>query len=107
MIEDDLFKEKIIKALDQQAQAHPRRHRVVQGVMSRIEEQRHSKFNRWGIAGFAIAAAITGFAVIPSDVLDHQDQSPQVQVTSQRLTPQLADDLEMLLVLGEDAKHGS
>lgn len=105
---DDPFKQKIVKALDQQAKSHRSRHAVMQGVLARIEENRHRKFNRWGIAGFALAAAITGFAVIPTDMLQtNKDKVSPVQLSSQRLTPQLADDLEMLLVLGEDAKHGS
>jgi hypothetical protein len=103
---DTPLKDKIVKALDQQAQTHRLRQAVMQGVSIRLEENRHRKLSRWSIAGLAIAAAITGIAIIPNDML-HSNPEPQHVLNSQKLTPQLADDLEMLLVLGEDAKHGS
>ncbi|KAA8732721.1 hypothetical protein F4V57_09150 [Acinetobacter qingfengensis] len=104
---DNQLKEKIIETLNQKAQDHQHRHTVIDGVYARLEEKRHHRFNRWGVTGFALAAAITGIVIVPNDVMQKNVQPQQVNVNSQKLTPQLADDLEMLLVMGEDNKHGS
>lgn len=107
MQHDDLNK-KVINALDQKAKTHEKRHVVINNVFAKVEQNRHHNLNRWGFASVALVAAITGFAILPTNVLNEPDQPTNIAVnTSTKLTPQLADDLEMLLVLGEDATHGS
>ena len=101
MQHDDL-NTKIIKALEDKAQNHSKKHVVIDQVFNKIEEQKHQRFNRWGLAGFALAAAITGISIFPSHVVKPTNE-PVLSVSSAKLTPQLADDLEMLLVLGEDS----
>ena len=104
MKKDD-FEQKIVNALNVKAgQQMQFKHAVIDNVFDRIEQQRHERFNRWGLAG--LAAAITGVAVVPSSFFDNTTDQ-QATITSTKLSPQLADDLEMLLVLGEDATHGS
>nr|WP_298891272.1 hypothetical protein [uncultured Acinetobacter sp.] len=106
MKKDD-FEQKIVNALNVKANQQMQfKHAVIDNVFDRIEQQRHERFNRWGLAGFALAAAITGVAVVPSSFFDNTTDQ-QATITSTKLSPQLADDLEMLLVLGEDATHGS
>ncbi|TXJ09585.1 MAG: hypothetical protein E6Q25_02735 [Acinetobacter sp.] len=104
MQKKDDFKQSILHALNEKADNMPR-HIVIQTVFERLEEKRHAKYNRWGI-GLALAAAITGLSIVPTTLIT--DNTPQDKIASTpKLTPQLADDLEMLLVLGEDATHGS
>ncbi|OUY08463.1 hypothetical protein CAP51_02285 [Acinetobacter populi] len=105
MRKDDL-NDKIIDALNQKADNLNKRHAVISGVFARIEEKRHQKYNRWGV-GLAFAAAITGLSIVPSTLMPNHDDQPKMVVNTPKLTPQLADDLEMLLVLGEDIPHGS
>lgn len=106
MQHNDLNK-KIINTLESKAKHHAKRHLVINNVFAKVEQQRHQKFNRWGFTGFALAAAITGFVILPNNVLNESNDTQSVTVNASKLTPQLADDLEMLLVLGEDATHGS
>lgn len=105
MNNDDL-QHKIIATLDQKARHHHNRHQVMENVFVHIEQKRHERFNRWGITGFALAAAITGIVVVPNGLIEESQQQQQISVSTPKLTPQLVDDLEMLLVLGEDIKHG-
>ena len=101
-MQDDDLNKKIVKALEDKAQNHSKKHLVIDQVFHKIEEQKHHRFNRWGIAGFALAAAITGISIFPTHVIDQQHE-PALTMSTAKLTPQLADDLEMLLVLGEDS----
>lgn len=106
MKKDD-FEQKIVNALNVKANQQMQfKHAVIDNVFDRIEQQRHERFNRWGLAGFALAAAITGVTVVPSSFFDNTTDQ-QTTITSTKLSPQLADDLDMLLVLGEDVTHGS
>ena len=102
------FEQKIVNALQSKADQQTQyKHVVIDNVFARLEQHRHERFNRWGLAGFALAAAITGVAVVPSSFFEATPDQQQATVTTTKLSPQLADDLEMLLVLGEDATHGS
>lgn len=59
------------------------------------------------MSGFALAAAITGFVILPAS-FDTSDQSQNQVMASPKLSPQMVEDLEMLSVLGEDkVPHGS
>lgn len=105
-MQKDDFKQSIINALNNKAKHMPR-HAVAQKVFERLEEKRHEKYNRWGI-GLALAAAITGLSIVPTTLItDNSQQDKAAVISIPKLTPQLADDLEMLLVLGEDVTHGS
>lgn len=106
MKKDD-FEQKIVSALNKKAEQQAQfKYAVIDNVFDRIDQQRHERFNRWGLAGFALAAAITGVAVVPSSFFDNTNDQ-QATITSTKLSPQLADDLDMLLVLGEDVTHDS
>ena len=51
--------------------------------------------------------AITGFVILPNSV-DMMDKPQNQVVVNPKLSPQMVEDLEMLMVLGEDkVKHGS
>lgn len=106
--EQNRLQQKIIATLNQQADNHRRRAELQAKVFARLEQpQRHSVLNRWGVAGLALAAALTGLSVIPDGAFNRQEEQPQMTTgTPSKLTPQLADDLEMLLVLGEDSSRG-
>ena len=59
------------------------------------------------MTGFALAAAITGFVILPNSV-DMLDKPQNQVVVNPKLSPQMVEDLEMLMVLGEDkVQHGS
>lgn len=93
--------------LDQLAQHHPHKPMVIERVLQRIQPQQRGYFAIWKLTGFALAAAITGFVVLPSAV-DVTDQNSNQVVVNPKLSPQMMEDLEMLSVLGEDVViHGS
>lgn len=80
---------------------------VMQNVLNDIQEQKSSRNSMWRMSGFALAAAITGFIVLPNSAVFDTQPETQVIVTP-KLSPQMMEDLEMLLVLGEDkVPHGS
>lgn len=99
---DDLT-QKIVDTLDQRA-AQINTTAIADGVMQRIQHKRHHQANRFGI-GLAIAAAISGVSVLPYVTAHQTDKANTAQHA--KLSPQLADDLDMLMVLGEDTVHGS
>jgi hypothetical protein len=61
------------------------------------------------MTGFALAAAITGFVVVPNAFdVSNEAHTPQQVVISPKLSPQMMEDLDMLSVFGEDKNsHGS
>jgi hypothetical protein len=79
---------------------------VVETLLFALMEYSES-YGLWKMSGFALAAAIAGFVVLPNSVT--LDEKPHNQVVSTpKLSPQMVEDLEMLLVLGEDTvPHGS
>lgn len=94
--------------LDHLAQQHQTEKAVIMtNVMDRIQQGQNTRYGIWRMSGFALAAAITAFVVLPNaSVLERQ---PDTQaVVSPKLSPQMMEDLEMLMVLGEDkVPHGS
>lgn len=100
------FENKILSALNEKAEQHQLKHKVIDEVFSQIEYKHHQKHNRWAV-GFALAAAITGISIVPSSIFSHSSEQNNITVANPKLSPQLADDLDMLLVLGEDSVHGS
>lgn len=76
-------------------------------VLEKIKEEPKSYYSLWKMSGFALAAAITGFVILPNSV--DMTEKPQNQViVTPKLSPQMVEDFEMLSVLGEDkVPHGS
>ena len=72
-----------------------------------IQDRETSRYGLWKMSGFALAAAIAGFVVFPNSIEMAAKPQNQVVVTP-KLSPQMVEDLEMLMVLGEDkVPHGS
>ena len=80
---------------------------IMSHVLDHVQQRQNARYGIWRMSGFALAAAITAFIVLPNaSVLERQ---PDTQaVVSPKLSPQMMEDLEMLMVLGEDkVPHGS
>ncbi|QXW26910.1 hypothetical protein KXJ74_05585 [Acinetobacter johnsonii] len=107
MKQDDFLKQ-VTSKLDGLAQQHAHKPAVMNNVLDEIQERETSHYGLWKMSGFALAAAIAGFIVLPNSVTT-LNEKPQSQVVSApKLSPQMVEDLEMLMVLGEDkAPHGS
>ena len=105
MNQDDFLKQ-VTSKLDGLAQQHKAKPVVMNRVLEQIQETQHSRFSFLKLSGFALAAAITGIVILPNVSPPNE---PQAQVAvSPKLSPQMMEDLEMLMVLGEDkVPHGS
>ncbi|MCO8041908.1 hypothetical protein OC498_03730 [Acinetobacter bohemicus] len=105
MKEDDFLKQ-VTSKLDGLAQHHKDKPVVMHHVLDEIQESKHSRFAFLKMSGFALAAAIAGVIVLPNIATQHEPQTQTVSVP--KLSPQMLEDLEMLMVLGEDkVPHGS
>lgn len=95
--------------LDQLAEQHKNKNQVMNQVLDSIQTPEASRYGFWRTSGFAIAAAIAGFIILPSStVFEDQAQTQAQAVATAKLSPQMMEDLEMLMVLGEDKlQHGS
>ena len=106
MKQDDYLK-KVTSKLDGLAQHHKDKAVVMNHVIEEIQERETSRYGLWKMSGFALAAAIAGFVVFPNSIEIAEKPQNQVVVTP-KLSPQMVEDLEMLMVLGEDkVPHGS
>ena len=106
MKQDDYLK-KVTSKLDGLAQHHKDKAVVMNHVIEEIQERETSRYGLWKMSGFALAAAIAGFVVFPNSINIAEKPQNQVVVTP-KLSPQMVEDLEMLMVLGEDkVPHGS
>jgi len=105
MNQDDFLKQ-VTSKLDGLAQQHKDKPVVMHHVLEEIQDSKHSRFAFLKMSGFALAAAIAGIVVLPN-LSEHNE--PQTQMVSvPKLSPQMLEDLEMLMVLGEDkVPHGS
>lgn len=105
MKQDDFLKQMTAK-LEGLAQQHKDKPVVMNHVLDEIQQQKTSRYGLWKMSGFALAAALAAIVVLPNSVIEEQ---PQTQVVSTpKLSPQMVEDLEMLMVLGEDkVPHGS
>ena len=105
MNQDDFLKQ-VTSKLDGLAQQHKDKPVVMHHVLEEIQDSKPSRFAFLKMSGFALAAAIAGVVVLPN-LSDHNE--PQTQMVSvPKLSPQMLEDLEMLMVLGEDkVPHGS
>lgn len=105
MNHDDFLKH-VTQKLDGMAQQHKGKPIVMNHVLEEIHAQKHSRFAFLKMSGFALAAAIAGVVVLPN-IGTHDEPQTQV-VSTPKLSPQMVEDLEMLMVLGEDkVPHGS
>lgn len=106
MKQDDFLKQ-VTSKLDGLAQQNKHKATVMNNVLEEIHEQKTSRYSFLKMSGFALVATITGFVILPNAVT--LNETPQTQVVSvPKLSPQMVEDLEMLMVLGEDkTPHGS
>ena len=103
----DDFTKQVTSKLDGLAQHHKHKTIVISHVLDQIKREPRSFYSIWRMSGFALAAAITGFVVLPNS-FDSADQPQNQVIVTPKLSPQMVEDLEMLSVLGEDrASHGS
>jgi hypothetical protein len=104
--DDDLknVRHQLNKLADQQQN---KKAMVMNHVLDHIQTRKNSRYGLWRMSGFALAAAITGFVILPnSDVFEPKQETQAV--ISPKLSPQMMEDLEMLMVLGEEkVPHGS
>ena len=106
MKQDDFLK-KLTSKLDGLAQHHQNKPVVMTQVIEKIQNRETSRSGLWKMSGFALAAAITGFMIFPN-AMDIADKPQNQVIITPKLSPQMVEDLEMLMVLGEDnASHGS
>ena len=106
MKQDDFLKQ-VTSKLDGLAQHHKAKPVVMHHVIEEIQDRETARYGLWKMSGFALAAAIAGFVVLPNSMeMTTQPQNQAVSVP--KLSPQMVEDLEMLMVLGEDkVPHGS
>lgn len=106
---NDDFAKSVTSKLDQLAQNHRNKAVVMENVLDQIQDKPwSSRFMNWKVTGFALAAAITGFVVLPNAVELKEQPTNQQVIATPKLSPQMMEDLEMLSVLGEDrSAHGS
>lgn len=106
---NDDFTKQVTAKLDELARHHRNKAVVMNNVLDRIQDQPTSRFGNWKMTGFALAAAITGFVVVPNAFdVSNEAHAPQQVVISPKLSPQMMEDLDMLSVFGEDKNsHGS
>lgn len=106
MKQDDFVKE-ISQKLNGLAQQHQNKAQVMNHVLDHIHARETSRYGLWKMSSFALAAAIAGFIVLPNSVTLNEKSDTQV-ISTPKLSPQMVEDLEMLMVLGEDkTSHGS
>ncbi|ENW80636.1 hypothetical protein F909_01922 [Acinetobacter sp. ANC 3929] len=104
----DEFTKHVTSKLDQLArEQHHNKMLVMNHVLDTVQKKPTSYYSVWKMSGFALAAAIMGIVVLPSS-LQMADQPQNQVVVNPKLSPQMVEDMEMLLVLGEDkVPHGS
>ncbi|NIE96138.1 hypothetical protein F3J02_06545 [Acinetobacter sp. Tr-809] len=104
----DEFTKHVTSKLDQLAkEQHHNKMLVMNHVLDTVQKKPTSYYSIWKMTGFAFAAAIMGIVVLPSS-LQLADQPQNQVVVNPKLSPQMVEDMEMLLVLGEDkVPHGS
>ncbi|EOR06222.1 hypothetical protein MMP65_00735 [Acinetobacter sp. ANC 3926] len=104
----DEFTKHVTSRLDQLAkEQHHNKMMVMNHVLDTVQKKPTSYYSIWKMTGFAFAAALMGIVVLPSS-LQLADQPQNQVVVNPKLSPQMVEDMEMLLVLGEDkVPHGS
>ena len=104
----DEFTKQVTSKLDQLArEQHPNKMLVMNHVLDSVQKRPTSFYSIWKMTGFAFAAAIMGVVVLPS-ALQLTDKPQNQVIVNPKLSPQMVEDMEMLMVLGEGkVPHGS
>ena len=107
MKQQDDFLKKVTSKLDNLAQHHQAKPIIMNHVLENIQDKKTSRFGLWKMSGFAMAAALAGLIILPNS----SELTPKAEsqaIVSPKLSPQMVEDLEMLMVFGEDkVQHGS
>ena len=107
-MKQDEFTKQVTSKLDQLAKDQQHNKMLVMNhVLDTVQKKPTSYYSVWKMTGFALAAAVMGIVVLPSSL--QLAEKPQNQViVNPKLSPQMVEDMEMLMVLGEDkVSHGS
>ena len=104
----DEFTKQVTSKLDQLArEQHHNKMLVMNHVLDSVQKRPTSFYSIWKMTGFAFAAAIMGIVVLPGS-LQLADKPQNQVIANPKLSPQMVEDMEMLMVLGEDkVPHGS
>ena len=104
----DEYTKQVTSRLDQLAkEQHHNKMLVMNHVLDTVQKKPTSYYSIWKMTGFALAAAITGIVVLPNSI-DLADKPQNQVIVNPKLSPQMVEDMEMLMVLGEDkVPHGS
>ena len=104
----DEFTKQVTSKLDQLArEQHHNKMLVMNHVLDSVQKRPTSFYSIWKITGFTFAAAIMGVVVLPSS-LQLTDKPQNQVIVNPKLSPQMVEDMEMLMVLGEGkVPHGS
>ncbi|OTG87613.1 hypothetical protein B9T31_03700 [Acinetobacter sp. ANC 4558] len=106
MKKDDFLKQ-VTSKLNGLAQQHQDKPMIMNNVLEHIHDKKTNRFGLWKMSGFAVAAALAGFIIFPNSS-DFTPKTENQVVISPKLSPQMVEDLEMLMILGEDKiPHGS
>ncbi|UOB53290.1 hypothetical protein [Acinetobacter junii] len=104
----DEFTKQVTSKLDQLAkEQHHNKMLVMNNVLDTVQKKPTSYYSIWKMTGFALAAAITGIVVLPNSI-DLADKPQNQVIVNPKLSPQMVEDMEMLMAFGEDrVPHGS
>ena len=104
----DEFTKQVTSKLDQLArEQHHNKMLVMNHVLDSVQKKHTSFYSIWKMTGFAFAAAIMCIVVLPSS-LQLTDKPQNQVIVNPKLSPQMVEDMEMLMVLGEGkVPHGS
>ena len=104
----DEFTKQVTSKLDQLAkEQHHNKMLVMNHVLDTVQNKPTSYYSIWKMTGFALAAAITGIVVLPNSI-DLADKPQNQVIVNPKLSPQMVEDMEMLMAFGEDrVPHGS
>lgn len=104
----DEFTKQVTSKLDQLAkEQHHNKMLVMNNVLDTVQKKPTSYYSIWKMTGFALAAAITGIVILPNSI-DLADKPQNQVIVNPKLSPQMVEDMEMLMAFGEDrVPHGS
>lgn len=104
----DEFTKQVTSKLDQLAkEQHHNKMLVMNHVLDTVQKKPTFYYSIWKMTGFALAAAITGIVVLPNSI-DLADKPQNQVIVNPKLSPQMVEDMEMLMAFGEDrVPHGS
>ena len=110
-MKNDDFAKKITQRLDHLAETHKDKNVLMYQVIEKVHAEKAHRHSMWKMTGFALAATLTGFLVLPTAFNFSEKNHPQqtiVNNNTNKLSPQMVEDLEMVMVFGEDHNsHGS